>query len=203
MVFESAKLGSWKSNGDVWEHEQSPVCSFMKCYLQWQSEAEQGGSWRDGQECVETDWERSVLFVQVCVCVCELHPPVCERLEETEMWFQLRPFLKVRKHAGTSNKQEIFSAANSALFSFYCQTPLSDFSKAPTSFAAFSSFHRQTDGDVCDCRITLFSLGMLSLALWLDTLKRSEIMVFTVFLALQWKSNNFHGTALAEVVKSN
>lgn len=75
MVLESAKHGSWYSNGDVWEHKQSPVCSFVKCYLQWQSEAKQGGSGNDSQECVETDWERSVLFVQVCVCVCELHPP--------------------------------------------------------------------------------------------------------------------------------
>lgn len=117
---------------------KSPVRSFVKCNWQWQSEAEQGGSWRHGQECVETDWERSVLFVQVCVCVCELHPP---RLWATEMWFQLKPFLKVRKHAGTSSKQEIFSASSSALFSFCHQAPLPNFSKASTFFAAFSSIH--------------------------------------------------------------
>lgn len=112
------------------KHYQSPVRSFLKCSLHWQSEAEQGGSRRDGQECVETDRERSVLFVQVCVCVCELHPPRLRVTWRDRNVVPVKAFFKVRKHTGTSNKHEIFSATDSALFSFYRRAPLPDFFNA-------------------------------------------------------------------------
>lgn len=44
LVFEKAV--------EIVESYQSRVCYFVEPSLQWQSEAEQGGSRRDGQECV-------------------------------------------------------------------------------------------------------------------------------------------------------
>lgn len=120
--------------------------NLVKCFLHWQSEAKQGGSQRDSQECVETDRERSVLFVQVCVRVCELHPPRLWVTWRDRNVVPVKAFFKVRKQAGTSNKQKIFSAASSALFSFYCWAPLPGFFNAvsvdlfPTSLKHLTAF---------------------------------------------------------------
>lgn len=66
-----------------------------------------------------TDRERSVLFVQVCICVCLRAPPSLPVSDfGTEMWFQLGPFLKSETHWHFKQTGDI-SVANSALFSFY------------------------------------------------------------------------------------
>lgn len=124
--------GAWLSKTRLLKKRQrrsstTKVCSFVKRSLHWQSEAKQGGSQRDSQECVETDRERSVLFVQVCVRVCELHPPRLWVTWRDRNVVPVKAFFKVRKQAGTSNKQKIFSAASSALFSFYRWAPIPDF----------------------------------------------------------------------------
>lgn len=108
-----------------------------------------------------TDRERSVLFVQVCICVCVClqAPPALPASDfGTKMWFQLGLFLKSETHRNFKQSGDI-SVASSALFSFYYQVPLPDFSKtvsgdvSPHFHAKAQLSLTQTDGDVYECKM--------------------------------------------------
>lgn len=118
--------------------------------------AEWGGAGRvmerqPGMSRETTDRERSVLFVQVCVCVCELHPPC---LSVTEMWFQLGPFLKNQKHAGTSNKRDIFLKPTLLCSHFTTQTfpTLLQPGDVSLHFYSISQLSNDTDRWRCFCK---------------------------------------------------